>query len=505
MIQARPLIGLLRAYLLVDLRKQTTGAGPPGGLPAVTPLTLIVWQLLLGGGLLALLLFARVDCAFFTAVTLGFSLLLGALVIIPDLPHLLNDPADETMLLARPVTSVTIRAAHLLCAVLHGGIVMFSLALIPAVLGAGMPDAGRAYFLVYLAVSLGLGTLLVLGLLAFGARWADRSWFHWIQVAPLLGVVIGAQVLFKNRETHPIELLAYHAHPWIEYAPTAWLARFVVEASHDPWSPSLAFALAGLALAAWVLGGLHLSGPGDRDRTNTRECSSPRSPDPHRPGVSSHERAGECLTRRMLERDPAISAAVVPYAGMISTLVVLSLFGGQMGDPLVQRGAAVSGPFLAAYMLAMLLPPLYQVLGTSRDHAAGWIFQVSPLEGPARLRRGMQKVLHARFLMPAMGAYFALFTVLWRNPVHSILFCASSWLVLRFVSDVTNGCFSATLPFTRVPVRFETVGRYVLGHAALGTVLALVGLLHYHASASIVGLVAFSALAALAPWVKGRP
>jgi hypothetical protein len=89
------------------------------------------------------------------------------------------------MLGARPVSAVTIKAAHVLCVGLHGGIITLSLALLPAVLGAGMPDAGPWFFPVYVTLSMGLGTLLVLGLLTLGARWRDRSWFHWIQLVRL--------------------------------------------------------------------------------------------------------------------------------------------------------------------------------------------------------------------------------------------------------------------------------------------------------------------------------
>jgi hypothetical protein len=283
----------------------------------------------------------------------------------------------------------------------------------------------------------------------------------------------------------------------------------VVEASNDPLTFQVALVSGGGVVTLVVITLFHLGAPlgAGTSVPHRLESSTLR---PSWIGLHPHERAGARLAQRMLQRDPAFSAAIVPYAGMVSMLVVIASLNGQMGNPLIERGEAVSGSFLAVYLLGVILPPLYQVLGTSRDHAASWIFHTAPMNSPARVRGGLQRVIHLRFVIPALVAYFVLFTALWRNPVHAAIHCGVGWLVILGVSHVTNLYFARSYPFAGPPVRFEAVARYVLAQAALTTILALVGSIHYQACRSAMTLAAFGAFLipstfALRTWVPSVP
>src|SRR5690606_26285133 len=92
-VHRRPLLALLRAFLLVDIRHQA-GARARGAPSAATPFALVLWQLMGTSLLASVVLFARVDVWLFALITLTLSATLLGLVLLSEFADLLLDTAD---------------------------------------------------------------------------------------------------------------------------------------------------------------------------------------------------------------------------------------------------------------------------------------------------------------------------------------------------------------------------------------------------------------------------
>jgi hypothetical protein len=142
-IDVLPFRALVRTYLTMDLRNQHFGhATGTSAKDMIAPLFWVIGQYLLMSGIVSALLFARVEAFFFALAGLTVSMVLMATAIIVEFNEVVLDPSDLEVIAHRPVALRTYAAARLTNLLVYVLLVTAALNVFPAIVGAGLRDAG---------------------------------------------------------------------------------------------------------------------------------------------------------------------------------------------------------------------------------------------------------------------------------------------------------------------------------------------------------------------------
>src|SRR5262245_39337038 len=201
-VSPRGFAALTRALVLMDLRGQhfaRATATRPGAL--FSPLFLVIGQCLFLSALLSFLLFARVEVWFFAFAGLSLSMLLTATTVLVEFHEVVLGPHDLDVIGPRPVSPGTYAAARYANLLFYFALVFLSTNLFPAILGAGLRDAGPwyapAYLLASLASNLAVLAIIVLFLSAGGAGRMEgwKEILAWTQIILIFVVFYGGQLM----------------------------------------------------------------------------------------------------------------------------------------------------------------------------------------------------------------------------------------------------------------------------------------------------------------------
>jgi hypothetical protein len=497
-IEPRPFRALLGSFLLMDFRgshySQSTGVKPR---EVLSPLVCVIGQCLLLSGISAGVLFRRVDVFFFAFANLSVSMLVIVAAVVVEFQEVVFDVRDLHIVASRPVASRTYSAArfaNLLCYVLA---MWLGLNLFPLIAGAGLRDAGPWFLPAYLTASLAAAVTTAAGviLLLAGAgdsarlsRWRDV--LAWAQVAMLLVVGYGAQLMFRRRD-YSLEMWAAFPPEWVAWLPSAWLGRFVEHAAVAPDASQLGTAVAIAALAVFVsaaavirlaglYGGVHAV-EGTRRATTVAmpRVGQLRGPISRLLCRNRAERAGYWLARTMLLRDGGLRMRCLYAFNTVAAVVILGVGTQQFDDPLQVREAdKVMLSILSVYLVCLAVPVALYNVTFVQDAAAAWLLFASPVDPPEGIARGVCKALLAYVVAPLCIVLGLVAGWAWGSPLsaalHALLAFSLCWpMALATLWGATPGH-----PFTRDPSRGGSIGPVVVPLAGLGTVVMLVATLH---------------------------
>lgn len=504
-IHARSFRALLAVFVVMDLRSQFFGrATASKPTEAISPLFWIVGQYLILGGLVATVLFTRVDAWFFTFVCLSTSMAMIGTAIIVEFNEVVFDPGDINTLGHHPVFARTYSAARL--ANLVGYVLMMTAALnlFPAIIGLGLRDTTWVFPLVYLTVATIANLITVASIILVYALWFQahpgdkaRELLAWTQIILIMVAFYGGQAIFRDTQGR-VEMVAYAPPPWLIYLPSSWLA-FAVDSFRNGllqaqwWILGIAL-LVMIGLWALVLRQLsqtfqHFS-PGN---AAWQRIELPPLTIPGRLGGqitswltrSRTERAVYWLCRTMLRRDQDLRMRIWPAMGMAVALFALGFLTNRLSCPfwVASREAAI--PVMSLYLLAMPIPTIFTNLNYSQAYEAAWVFQTAPLQNPLAVAQGIRKAVMVQILLPVLLGMTLVLGILWQQPLYALLHGITGWLV------VDAGCSAALLgvtrrlPFSMPLARGGILGRNVGMTAAINMAALFFGVAHMAALQSV--------------------
>lgn len=523
-LQPRPFKALLRALLLMDLRSfhygNATGTGANELLP---PLFWVVGQFLTISLLLSAFLIGRADVYFFSFAGLATCMLLVLSAVVVEFNEAALDPGDAGVLGHRPLHPRTYAAARLGNFLCYVALLGTALTIFPAIVGAGLRDAGPlflpAYAFASALASVATASGILLLYLALGAGEAldqVKSVLAWTQILVLLVVFYGAQ-LALNKATGGVELFAAKPPEWLHSLPPAWIAWWVTEVSRAPRPGLLVHAAGGAAVVLVLAGaaGWRLSLAYARTQASGSAWRRVTLPEPAAAGTvgaglarlwaaGREQAAGYWLTRTMFRRDAELSMRSWPTLGMAAAALVLGVFTDQFADPLTSSGPQAVLPIAVYALLASAVPLVAQNMSFSRDPNAAWLLRAAPLRDPARFMAGARQAMLASVFLPVILVFFAALAFVWRDPLHAAIHAGITWLVLEGVARISFVSVLRGVPFAQPMARGAATGAIMIVSASLTGVCMIVGLVHFYAARHPAALAGFTAGLLLAVLVLDR-
>lgn len=530
-IQPRPLLGLLRALLLVDLRGQHYGSATNTGAGAVIPpLYWVVGQFLAVSWLLTAAMVARVDVGFFAAMSLGVGALMVLSAVVVEFHEAVLDPSDVEILGHRPILPRTYAGARMANLGFYVGLMTAAVTLFPSIVGLAWPGIGAWWLLVYPVASVAVcaavasaAALLWVRLGAGRALAGLRALLAWIQIVAILVVFYGGQLMLRNGDGG-VERWAARPPLWFERIPTTPVGRWVARVAAEPALEDLGLAAALLAGAAAVGAAalLSLSAGWSAIRAGAFSAGAPVPDDrPPRGTIvrpwlrrltrDRAEAVGAWLVLTALVRDAELRMRSVPALATAAAAVLLGLGTRQYGDPLAGLSTEVVLPVAAVVLLAAAIPQLAHNLSVSRDHAAAWLLGSAPASNASALRRGARRAAVWVVMGPPVLILAALGTARWDPWWHGPAFGLGAWLVVVICAQLSFPAALPGLPLSRRPRRGGALGPVVIVAAGTGGVasLGMAGLvlaspLPGGLPATLVGLVVVSVVLDLRDRRRGR-
>ena len=498
-IEPRAFRALTNKFLLMDFRgshyAQSTGVGQR---EVLSPLVCVIGQCLLLSAITAGVLFRRVDVFFFAFANLAVTMIVIAAAVVVEFQEVVFDPRDREAIAPRPITPRTYSAARFTNLMFYVLAMWLSLSLFPLILGAGLLDSGGWYAPAYFTASLATAVItagsVILILAAVGdspkiSRWRDV--LAWVQVALLLIIGYGAQMMFR-RADYALEMWAAYPPDWIRFLPPAWLAWFVEDAAIEPTLTTLGTGAAvwGLMLIVCIAAVIRLGALYD----GVHPLGSKRRVTTVRPktigGVSAGlghfvcrnraERTGYWLFRTMLKRDPGLRMRCLYALNTVAAVVILGLGIGEFENPMAgQPINQVLLPILAVYLVALSVPVALYNATFVKDASAAWLLFATPVDPPEGIARGVCKALMVTIVIPVSILLGLVAGWAWQSPVAAVLHAGLALLLSWPTALASLWLATPAHPFTREPSRGGSIGPIAIPLAGFTAAAMLFASLHF--------------------------
>lgn len=505
-IQPRPYRALVRGLVLCDLRGQSYGRATgtrPGEL--IPPFYWVVAQYLFISAVLSTLLFARVEVWAYAFAGLAASMILAITGVIVEFHEVVLDPDDLAVIGPRPVTSRTYAAARLTNLAAWFAVLTVAPNLFPAIIGAGLRDAGPGYLPAYaLAAVVGNVAAVSVTILLYSLRPRKetgqdlRDVLAWTQIVLALVVFYGGQMMLRD-PAHQLEVFAARPPAWLAWLPPGWLAGFVTEAATDPGPRVL-----GLAGAACVGAGLLALFTLARLDRFYREAQPAATAVPPRSGPVAAATAGSpfvaawlrrlvrppqkaaavALCLRLLARDPDLRMRGVPALAAVVAAAAMGLLTGQLGDPFATSTGQCVLSVAAVMLLVVAVPSLVNNMSFSRDFAAAWNLEVAPLGMPGLAADAARVAVTYALALPVLAALGMVFAVTWGRPLDALLHCALAWPAVVAAGHASVWGLGLGIPFARPAARGDVAGPVAPVLAGVATVAFGLAAAQLHAARS---------------------
>ena len=481
---SRPFRGLLRTFVLMDLRAQhySQATGVTAGA-LIPPLYWVIGQFLTLSALTTAALFGRVDAGFFAAANLALLALGVFSAMVVEFHEAALDPADASVLAWRPIPSRTYAAARMANVGMYVGGMILLQTIFPAIVGAAQRDAGLSWGLLYPIASLSVGaTAAGLVVLLHAARPLGRALddlrtgFAWVQIVGIMVVFYGGQLMLRNG-TGSLEWFAAHPPRWFALLPTTLLADAVASAS---WAPITA----GVGVAALIVATATLQLASAWADLASVTAGRAREVAGRLAGTlatgwigsltgSRPQAVGLWLFRTALLRDSELRSRSLPALATGGATAVLGVLTAQFADPFAAEATTdVVLPLATVVLLAASSPSLLYNTLFSRDHAASWRLRAAP--DPAELVEGVRRGVVLLVLLPATLALGIAAQVAWRAPTHAAGFALGTWLVIQLCSKVAAANVFRDVPLSRPAARGGALGPIAILSAGIGAIASTV-------------------------------
>jgi hypothetical protein len=511
-VQPRPFRGLLAALLLRDLRSshygRATATKPNDG---VSPLVFVVGQYLLLSGIVAGVLYARVDAFFFALVNLAVSMGMVASSVVVEWSEVALDPKDEEVFAYHPLSARTFGAARLINLAAYVLLLTVALNLFPAVLGLGLYDGGVVFVARYLLAALlgdfmavGIVLLVFLGIVRTQPAGGAREVLSWTQIILLMVAFYGGQSVL--RDSHALEMVAYNLPAWISYTPCAWLASWVAPRFEPVLLGETRLMLAVVAATAtsWVVVLRELGRAHERVAPAGSERRSAKVPASRVPGRlggvltawiarTPVQRATFWLCTTLLRRDPDLRSRIWPSLGLPLTALLVGVATGRLGDPVADPAHATALSLAAIYLTIYPVIDTSHSLRYSANAEASWILFASPIGRTHRdLLEGQRKMILWVLMAPLVLVLGATFLVTWHSLVHAIVHIAIAGMVVLGTSYVAEIWTLPAIPFSSSPRRGTYLNLSLLNAALANGAATVLAVGHYYAARSLPTLLLFA-------------
>ncbi len=510
---------LLRISLLLDFRRQSalsSGQSTPSALLT----TCLVYGLF--SLLFALFTFRVLDSFHYSLIFLSYSMLMIAFIVLSEFGATIVSPDDYEILGHRPLASRTYFAVKLSNLLFYILLIGSALNVFPALFGAFSESAERLFPLIYFPVAL-LACLFsaMLVVLLYGAllRVINYEKFKdalvYVQIIFSFILFFGYQVLLgtisyweRAAEIGSRRALLIVPPGWfaglVQVGLGRWERDFVLWAG---WGMLMTGFLVSAGLRSFSLDySLHLARL--RAATAERRRAQPlfrrriahalewllaRSPE---------ERTAFYFVGRMLRRDRMLKLRLYPALGFPLAFIVLGIMEKSLTDPFLPGKKFPSAAFLTVLVGPLLVMNFQALLPYSPEHAAAWLFRVTPVRDLVRFFAGVRKAFLVTLLLPLfllIGMALSWFWTPWHAFLHAALGFALSYIFLGIAFLFYRGGF----PFSQEPVKMTQTRQVTLAFLSLplfGTFFFLLYVLYKHPRWPFVALGLFL----LFGWIVNR-
>jgi len=449
-----------------------------------------IWSLML-----AIFAFRTLHIFYYSVLFLVYSMLMMMIIVLSEFGATIISPDDYEILGHRPIDSRTYFAVKLSNLFFYILLLGSALNIFPAILGA-FADNSRGYFpLVYFLVSI-LANLFSAGLviLFYGAilKVVNYEKFKdvlvYFQVFLSFLVFFGFQVVIRS-----MNFIEKNQTPelsrWLLLAPPAWFASIVQVALGHFQSDFLLWAGWGLIATVVIMGAglrsfsMDYSAHLARLRATTAKSSGKgrnwlgrvfkpvekfllRCPE---------DRAAFYFVRQMLKRNRTLKLRLYPAFGFPLAFMALGFINKTLGDPLLPGKKFQVASFLTTMAGPLAVQNFFSLLPYSEEHAASWIFRVTPIVALERFFGSVKKAFVVSLLLPLFLFLALIFSFLWTTAhalLHATMGFAVSYLYLMFVFLFYKGGF----PFSREPIKAVQTEQMTLTFILLPVFAGLLGL-----------------------------
>lgn len=524
-VEPRQFFALVKALILMDLRSQhfasSTGSRPTF---VITPVFWVVGQCLAISCICSLIGFMRVSTFSFAFVSLSVSMLILVTTVLVEFHEVVFNPQDLGVIGPRPVSPRTYTAARFGNLLFYVGMIFAALNLFPVIVGAGMRDAGFWYVPAFLTATISGGLtsvcLVILVLAAVGRSERVEEWkavLAWTQIAVFAVVAYGGQMMFRNQE-HAMEVWLAFPPEWVDWLPSALLARFVDAACDAPSMNLLGVGAAMLggtavicSMTVYRVSRLYQTMQPVRSSTHERrmresDVGSLRFSGLPRRLLARETRIGVWLTTTALLGNAAHRMRCLYPMNVVVAVVLVGLLSGQFEDPLtVSEASQTALPILSVYLLVLAVPVIVLNLSFSEWHESAWILKSAPLANPYGIALGGAIVVQILLATPASVLLGVSMGLAWGNPLSAALHAGLAWSGSWLAALAALWFVVPDLPLSQPAVRGGSLGSAVIPLTAFSCVASFVGGLHLLFAGSIVfwGTV-FPAILLLAWLVSGQ-
>jgi ABC-2 type transport system permease protein len=478
-IDARQLRTLLGVYLKQDLRggKAFMQFGAREYVRSNLALLAIVGMYLFFGLILGTIVFtADLDVFHYSVFILTFTILIVALAIVSESGNVIFNETEAEVLGHLPISPRTYFAAKVLNLFLFTLLLAASANLFPA--AAGVLAIGSSPLFIFAhALSASLVALFATAVVvtSYGLlmRYASKERFDSIvtysQVALVLFFMFGFQILPRVLGTENISF-APGFHWYYLLYPPAWFSgiTLLLIGSFEPTS----FALASLGILSLMAVGAvalrkvatgyssYVSQLAYRDG-EARPRADVKARRAARPAAlrvlplalkaiflrTPAERAVFELVSIYLRRNREIKVRLYPSLAYFILFPLLAIFTEGLPDPFAGHGPA-GYSLMGAVMICFVSLTAIEGLIFSEHFPAAYVYRVAPIRNLGDVHGGFRKAVMTWVSLPGFAALVALYSILWRNPVHAILVLAP-WAVLTPAVLILPFLLREALPLSR--------------------------------------------------------
>ncbi len=426
--------------------------------------------------------FKVTDVPAYSFVILTITMVMMAMAVIIEFHEIILNPLDADILAWRPISSRTFFASRVANLFFYITAMGLSLTLLPAIFGIWVKGSSWAFAPIFLIV----GWLANLNVAAYMILFYTlliklvnyerlKDFMAYIQMALTFLLVIGYQFIPKlSEKVEPGHLIFQFEHAWNYLIPPAWFAGLTALFFGKIDFQMLMLALLAVISTIFFLGvafrNISLEYAGylqkmtEKSRyieTVVREKARPQKAATGkrlrwiRPG---EEEVGYELTAKYIRRDRTLRTRLFPSFGIPLAMLAFFLWEGSLTDPFYNvKGYEAIFPLV---FLVYVVFFFYEIISTSENWKASWIFWSAPVQKPSGLFWGAAKLFLLRYLVPFFVLVWAIL-LLKISPVHAL------WVTLfNFVVSLDYfmflALFNTKYPLSRPFERGQSNMRFLI-------------------------------------------
>lgn len=485
---------LLKNHIKLDFRSQKfKGTGRASTKKYSFIMSLIFY--LLPSFMIAGLGVQKSDLFGFSFITISLSMIFIVLAIIIEFNEIILNPEESEILTFRPVSSRTYFWVKMANLFFYITLIGLALNIPPAFFGLVFKETRWHFPIVYLLVTwfaqIATASFVII-LYSFLVRIFNyerlKDILAYIQVIFTFIIFIGYQ--FLMRLTAKIAGTINLQETWNYFAPPAWYGS-VITAIYSPAQFSF-YLLAGLAVLftlftlTFALRNLSLDyaqtvyklTETSRQREKvTNTTVKQQSLFSRIQSVfirNSAQLVGYNLVSKYLRRSRSMRTRIFPSFAMPLVMIGLFIIDGEFKDPFLP-GAGI-GTFMPLLFLIWVAVFFYQIIPTSDDWKASWIYFIVPIENYVEIYWGSMKAVILKYITPYFVFVSLVLSVL--MPVHhALLICLFNYVF--FISYyIFMTFFLEYLPLSKKYERGQSNTRFMLTFI-LFPIFAIGGFLEY--------------------------